>query len=507
MKKTYAVLGGGGSFGLHTSKYLLDHADPAKVIAVGRNLPKDECFTLGIGDGDPRYSYHAYHVNYELDLLMELLDREKPQVIINFAAQGEGATSLKHSWRYFETNCVALVKLAEELQSRDYLERFIQIGTSELYGSVEHAAKEDEPIKPTSPYAASKAAFDMHLMSIHRFLKFPMNIIRPSNAYGPGQQLHRVIPKTVICGLTGRKLPLHGGGRAEKSYIHNRDLARAIHMVAEKAPLGAVYNAGSKEPTSIRRVVELVAEALKIPFEQLCEVTGDRQHQDFALLARQLRHQARCRLGAADQLGGRHARNGRVGAQISAAAQEAADRIRHAGLMPASEARVSDPADAFLGSRTTLRPAHAVAALLQLSDGRYVMQLRDSNPDIFYPEHWGCFGGAVDPGEAPAAALVRELEEELAVRVVPSAVTRFTEFTFDFGFAGDGVRLRTYYAVTLPQADLDGLVLGEGADLAAFAAESLLAMPRVVPYDAFALWMYHARGRIASSRRVAGHAC
>ena len=173
MKKTYAVLGGGGSFGLHTSKYLLDHADPAKVIAVGRNLPKDECFTLGIGDGDPRYSYHAYHVNYELDLLMELLDREKPQVIINFAAQGEGATSLKHSWRYFETNCVALVKLTEQLQSRDYLERFIQIGTSELYGSVEHAAKEDEPIKPTSPYAASKAAFDMHLMSIHRFLKFP----------------------------------------------------------------------------------------------------------------------------------------------------------------------------------------------------------------------------------------------------------------------------------------------------------------------------------------------
>ena len=80
--------------------------------------------------------------------------------------------------------------------------------------------------------------------------------------------------------LTGRKLPLHGGGRAEKSYIHNRDLARAIHMVAEKAPLGTVYNAGSKEPTSIRRVVELVAEALKMPFEQLCEVTGDRQHQD-----------------------------------------------------------------------------------------------------------------------------------------------------------------------------------------------------------------------------------
>jgi dTDP-glucose 4,6-dehydratase len=279
-KKVYCVLGGGGSFGLHTSKYLLDHADPAKVIAVGRSAPKLACFTLGIGDGDPRYSYHSYHVYHELDLLMELLDRAKPQVIINFAAQGESATSLRHSWRYYETNCVALAKLAEALQSRDYLERFIHIGTSELYGSVDRAVSEDEPIKPTNPYATSKAAFDLHLISVHQMLKFPMNIIRPSNAYGSGQQLHRVIPKAILFGLTGRKLPLHGGGRAEKSYIHTRDLGRAIHLVSEKAPLGKVYNAGPAEPTSIRRVVELTAEALGIPFDQLCEVTGDRQHQD-----------------------------------------------------------------------------------------------------------------------------------------------------------------------------------------------------------------------------------
>jgi 8-oxo-dGTP pyrophosphatase MutT (NUDIX family) len=172
----------------------------------------------------------------------------------------------------------------------------------------------------------------------------------------------------------------------------------------------------------------------------------------------------------------------------------------------ASGAQVSHPSGAFLGSRTTLRPSHAVAALLQLSDGRYLMQLRDSNPNIFYPDHWGCFGGAVDPGEAPVVALVRELREELTVTVTPADVTRFTEFTFDFGFAGDGIRLRTYYTVTLPQADLNGLVLGEGADLGAFEAESLLAMQRVVPYDAFALWMHHARGRIASSRHVTGHA-
>lgn len=279
MGKTYAILGGGGSFGIHTAKYLLENANPKKVIGVGRNLLRSEPFSLNI-EKEPGFEYHARHITHELDLLMELLDREKPDVIINYAAQGEGAVSWKNSWRYFETNSMALARLTEELMKRKWLERFIQIGTSEMYGSVTHASKEDEPIKPSSPYAASKVAFDMHLVSIHKFLDFPMNVIRPSNAYCSGQLLHRVIPKSMLLGRKGEKLPLHGGGRAEKSYIHARDLARAIHLVAEGAPLGKIYNAGPKEPTSIRRVVELCADALNMSFDQLCEMSGDRLGQD-----------------------------------------------------------------------------------------------------------------------------------------------------------------------------------------------------------------------------------
>jgi dTDP-glucose 4,6-dehydratase len=279
MGKKYLVLGGGGSFGIHTSFYLLDHAEPSKVIGVGRNPLRSKPFSLGIETRE-NYEYHARHVTYELDLLLEILDSEKPEVIINFAAQGEGAVSWKNSWRFFETNSMALARLCEELMKRDWLERFIHIGTSEMYGSVDHPTREDEPIKPSSPYAASKVAFDLYLMSIHKHLGFPMNIIRPSNAYCPGQLLHRVIPKAVWCGLTGNILPLQGGGRAEKSYIHARDLARAVHMVSEKAPLGRIYNAGPKDPTSIREVVERTAKALNISFEKLCEVTDDRLGQD-----------------------------------------------------------------------------------------------------------------------------------------------------------------------------------------------------------------------------------
>lgn len=277
--KTYAILGGGGSFGIHAAFYLLDHASPKKVIGIGRNPLRPGAFSLDI-DRREGYEYHARHVTYELDLLLELLDKEKPEVIVNFAAQGEGAVSWRHSWRFFETNSMALARLSEELMKRDWVERFIQIGTSEMYGSVDHAVTEDEPIKPTSPYAASKVAFDMYLVSVHQFLKFPMNIIRPSNCYCPGQLLHRVIPKTVWCGLTGNKLPLHGGGRAEKSYMHARDLARAIHLVAEKAPLGKIYNCGPENPTSIREVVERTADALGMQFEEICQMSEDRLGQD-----------------------------------------------------------------------------------------------------------------------------------------------------------------------------------------------------------------------------------
>ena len=175
---------------------------------------------------------------------------------------------------------MGLARLAEELMSRKFLQNFIQIGTSEMYGSVVHATKESEPIKPTSPYAASKVAFDMYLESIHKFMDFPMNIVRPSNAYCPGQLLHRVIPKTVLCGLTGRILPLHGGGRAEKSYIHARDLARAIFLISESSKLGEIYNVGPAQPTSIKEVVERTALALGVAFENLCEISDDRLGQD-----------------------------------------------------------------------------------------------------------------------------------------------------------------------------------------------------------------------------------
>lgn len=277
----YVIFGGNGVFGVHTAFYLLEQDDTKRVVAVGRNPEKPEPFTLNVGQGDPRYEYHQIHIVFEQDRLFDLLDREQPDVIINYAAQGEGAASWKYSWRYFDTNVTALARITEELMRRKYLKRWIQIGTSELYGSVSKPAQEADPILPTTPYAASKAAGDMYLLSVSKALGFPMNIIRPSNAYAPGQQLHRILPRAVVCGLSGQKLPLHGGGAPQKSYIHSRDLGRAIYLVAQKAELGLVYNVGPREPISIRELVSLAAGEMGLTLDQLCEMTPNRFGEDW----------------------------------------------------------------------------------------------------------------------------------------------------------------------------------------------------------------------------------
>lgn len=273
----YAILGAGGSFGVHTAKYLLGQGH--EVIGIGRAPLRPAAFTFGI-EREPGFRYFTFHVGQETDLLLEMLDQEQPDVIVNYAAQGEGAISWKHSWRFFETNCVSLVDLVEALGSCSWLSHFVQIGTSEVYGSRQHAANEVDPVWPSSPYAASKLAFDHHLLSVQRVLGFPASIIRPSNCYCPGQQLHRVVPKAVVAGLTGRKLPLQGGGKAEKSYLHATDLARAIHLVGEGDRRGEIYNVGPARSISIEYLMRATAGALGLEFEDLCEVAEARPGED-----------------------------------------------------------------------------------------------------------------------------------------------------------------------------------------------------------------------------------
>jgi len=145
-----------------------------------------------------------------------------------------------------------------------------------------------------------------------------------------------------------------------------------------------------------------------------------------------------------------------------------------------------------------LNGSDAVAAILLLEDGRYVMQLRDDKRDIWFPNHWGCFGGAVEQGESPEQALSRELYEEIELSVRKAEF--FTRFDFDMSQLGLATYYRIYYLVRATLQEFQQLRLREGQKMRTFNGDQLLDRERVTPYDAFALRLYHDRARIGDGK-------
>ena len=145
-----------------------------------------------------------------------------------------------------------------------------------------------------------------------------------------------------------------------------------------------------------------------------------------------------------------------------------------------------------------LQLGNAAAAIIVV-DGRYLLQLRDSVPGIWYPGHWGLFGGGVEPGEDEIAALRRELREEIGLDITQGQARLFTRFEFDLQPVGKGCYFRSYYEVPIPTATLSHLTLHEGADMRAFASDEALSL-RLSPYDGFALLLHHQELQLRSAR-------
>jgi dTDP-glucose 4,6-dehydratase len=114
--------------------------------------------------------------------------------------------------------------------------------------------------------------------------KFPVLFTRAANVYGEGQQLYRIIPRTILFALLGKILPLHGGGHSTRSFIHIDDVSSATQLIADKGTLGEIYHISTERMITICALVEMICDMLQVPFEQVCEVTEDRLGKDAAYL-------------------------------------------------------------------------------------------------------------------------------------------------------------------------------------------------------------------------------
>lgn len=231
-----------------------------------------------------RYRFHRADINHDLPAIIDVLDDFKPEWIVDFSGQGMVAESWGDPAQWYTTNIVAKVRLHEALRKRDYLKRFMRISTPEVYGSQDAPSRESWQFNPSTPYAVSHASADLSLRAFWQHYRFPVLFGRFANFYGAGQQLYRIIPRTIIYGLTGKKLPLHGGGHSVRAFIHERDVSDGILRCLDRGEVGEVYHFSPAVFYTIRQVVELICKKIGVDFGDFAEISEDRPGKDKAYL-------------------------------------------------------------------------------------------------------------------------------------------------------------------------------------------------------------------------------
>ena len=280
MKKV-AVLGSNSFSGSDFIDLLLEKGG-YQVIGISRSKEKNDVFLPYKRHRSAPFTFYQFDLNTDHEKIIRLFEKEKPSYIVNFAAQSEVGPSWQNPQHWFETNVVSLAKLTNYLKGATYLKKYIHISSPEVYGTCEGVVKEDAPLNPSTPYAASKAAADLFLFTLVKNFNFPLVIVRSTNVYGAHQQLFKIIPRTVIAVKLGNKVQLHGGGKAVKSYIHIRDISRGELTIMEKGEKGEIYHLSPEKGIKVADVVKLICQKMGVSFDKATKVVGERLGQDRA---------------------------------------------------------------------------------------------------------------------------------------------------------------------------------------------------------------------------------
>jgi dTDP-glucose 4,6-dehydratase len=275
------VIGSNCFSGASFVDYVLDENPQTTVIGISRSAEYDDVFLPYKKNDRGRFTFHRLDLNTDLDKIINVIQTFRPDYIVNFSAQGMVGQSWADPEQWLRTNCLAIMNLANALKKEKYLKRYVQISSPEVYGSCQGIIKEDAPLSPSTPYAVSKAGGDLSLLPFFKNFDFPVVYTRATNVYGPHQALYRIIPRSIISIKSGRKIPLHGGGVAVKSYIHIRDVCVATLKIAREGENGEVYHISPDNgDISIKEVVRLICEKLGKDINFCVDIEGERLGQD-----------------------------------------------------------------------------------------------------------------------------------------------------------------------------------------------------------------------------------
>ena len=281
--KKMLITGGAGFIGSNFIHYILSKYNDYQVINLDKLTYAANLENLK--DIEDNKNYRFIHGDIaDQEFIFKLLENEKFDIVINFAAESHVDNSILNPQIFTITNILGTQVLLDACRKYN-IKRFHQVSTDEVYGELPLDDKnilftEKTPLNPSSPYSASKASADMLVKSYYRTYSLPITISRCSNNYGPYQHLEKLIPLMISKAINNDNLPVYGNGLNVRDWLHVYDHCTAIDLIIHEGKIGEIYNIGGNNEKSNIDVVKIILKELG-KSEKLIKYVNDRPGHDL----------------------------------------------------------------------------------------------------------------------------------------------------------------------------------------------------------------------------------
>lgn len=275
------VTGGAGFIGGNFVHYMLQEHPGDQIICLDKLTYAGNLSTLADVMDHPNFQFVKMDI-CDKDSVYGLFEKEKPDVVINFAAESHVDRSIENPEIFLQTNIIGTSVLMDACRKYG-IQRYHQVSTDEVYGDLpldrpDLFFTEETPIHTSSPYSSSKAGADLLVMAYYRTYGLPVTISRCSNNYGPYHFPEKLIPLMIINALHDRPLPIYGDGLNVLDWLYVEDHCRAIDLIIRKGKVGEVYNVGGHNEMRNIDIVKLICQELGKPESLITHVTDRKGH-------------------------------------------------------------------------------------------------------------------------------------------------------------------------------------------------------------------------------------
>lgn len=293
---TLLVTGGAGFIGSNFIFYWLKHHPEDQVVCLDKLTYAGNLATLVPVMDHSSFRFVRGDI-CDRAAVDRIFEEEQPQAVINFAAESHVDRSIQAPEVFLHTNVLGTQVLLDACRSHGGV-RFHQVSTDEVYGDLpldrpDLLFTEESPLRPSSPYSASKAGADLLTLAYCRTYGLPVTVSRCSNNYGPYQFPEKLIPRMIVRALAGKTLPVYGRGENVRDWLHVDDHCAALDAILQRGVAGEVYNIGGRSERTNLEIVGLICRRLDVPPEQVVHVADRKGHDkryaiDSGKLASQL---------------------------------------------------------------------------------------------------------------------------------------------------------------------------------------------------------------------------